>query len=114
MKNIRQRLFPRTAPFLTLIDEIVPTALLHRYSFINDEWFERTVRSGKLSASEANKLVVLDNLEKSHLAAVAALIRTKRWADAVCVMAEAENFLGFVSAMRGLLESGGDMPRVAA
>jgi hypothetical protein len=109
VKTSRQRLFPQAAAFLTLIDEIVPTALHHRYLFITDEAFDLLLNSGKLNAAQVNQIVVLDNLEKSHLAAVTALIRTKRWADAVCVMADAENFLGFASAMRGLLESAGDI-----
>jgi hypothetical protein len=108
-RTTRDRLFRQTVPFLTLIDDVVPIALCHRYSFISDEAWQELLVSGKLSLAEINRLIAADNLDKSHLAAVTALIRTKRWADAACVMSDAENFLGFVGALRGLLESSGDI-----
>lgn len=104
-----RRLFPHSLPFLTLIDDVVPIAISHRYSFVNDEVFKKAASAGKLSMAQINQLIAIDNLEKSHLAALTALIRTRRWVDAVCVMADNQNFLGFVSSMRGLLESGGDI-----
>jgi hypothetical protein len=107
MITAQQRWFPRGRSFLTLIEEISPIALRYEYAFITDEaWREL---SNKLSVSRRNQIIVRDNLDKSHLAALTALIRTKRWADAVCLMGDAENFLGFASAMRGLLENAGDI-----
>jgi hypothetical protein len=104
----RRKLFKGAARFFPLIAQIVPRALQHRYSFVSDEWFHDACNTGKLSVAERNHIIVLDVLEKSHLAAVSTLIRIERWADAVCIMHDTANFPGFASAMRGLIENGGD------
>ena len=104
----RRKLFKGAASYFPLIAQIVPRALQHRYSFVNDEWFRDACNTGKLSVAECNHIIVLDVLEKSHLAAVSTLIRIERWADAVCIMHDTANFPGFASAMRGLIENGGD------
>jgi hypothetical protein len=35
-------------------------------------------------------------------------LRTERWADAICLLYDANNFIGWAAAARGLLESAGD------
>src|SRR5438132_238197 len=97
----RRKLFKGAARFFPLIAQIVPRALQHRYSFVNDEWFRDAWNTGKLSVAEYNHLIVVEVLDKSHLAAVSTLIRIERWADAVCIMHDTVNFPGFASAMRG-------------
>src|SRR5262245_23222915 len=104
----RRKLFKSAAIYFPLIAQILPRALQHRYTFVSDEWFRDACNTGKLSVAERNHIVVLDVLEKSHLAAVSTLIRIERWADAVCIMHDTANFPGFASAMRGLIENGGD------
>jgi hypothetical protein len=104
----RRKLFKGAVRYFPLIAQIVPRALQHRYSFVSDEWFRDAWDTGKLSVAERNHIIVLELLEKSHLAAVSTLIRIERWADAVCIMHDTTNFPGFASAMRGLIENGGD------
>lgn len=103
-----QTLFAGAAKYLDLIDEIVPIATKHEYSFVSDEWFAEWSRTDHFSVQRANLIVVFELLEKSHLAAVTSLIRAKRWADAICRMYDAGNFIGWAASFRGLLESAGD------
>ena len=42
------------------------------------------------------------------MAAITALMRAKRWADATCLMYDSNNFVGWAASVRGLLESAGD------
>ena len=65
----RRKLFKGAASFFPLIAQIVPRTLQHRYSFVSDEWFRDAWNTGKLSVAERNYIIVLDVLEKSHLAA---------------------------------------------
>jgi len=103
-----QILFGRAAKYLELIDEIVPIATKHDYTFVSDEWFETWSHSEHVSIDQANHIIMHELLEKSHLAAITALIRARRWADAVCRMSDGSNFVGWAASLRGLLESAGD------
>lgn len=47
-------------------------------------------------------------LERAHCSAITALIRLERWLEAMRGAAELENFLGFASCVRGLVESAAD------
>ncbi len=103
-----EKLFGDASQFLELIDEIVPIAAGHQYTFVSDEWYKEWLTSDQFSVERSNFIVALDLVEKAHLASLTALIRAKRWADAVCLMCEQQNFLGWAAAYRGLLESAGD------
>ena len=106
----RRELFGQAAPYLKLVDEgIEPRATAHQYSFVDDDWFRQWAGSPESSVASINQLAAHDLLEKAHLSAMTALIRTKRWADAACLMGDHQNFLGFAAALRGLLESAGDI-----
>jgi hypothetical protein len=102
------KLFKRAAPFLDVIDEIVPIASKHEYTFVSDDWFKQWQRSDEFTVERANFIIALELIEKAHLASVTALLRAKRWTGATCLMYEKENFLGWVASFRGLLESAGD------
>jgi hypothetical protein len=102
-------LFREAAPFLSIIDEVVPGAVAHEYTFVSDDWFKQWIDSKDFSVGKMLQIVALELVDKAHLAAVASLIRTKRWADAVCVTYEANNFPAWVGSARGLLESTGDI-----
>lgn len=106
--KIRQKLFKEAAFYFPLLEEVLPRAMQHRYSFVEDKWFQDAAKSQAIGIAEINYFIVLDLLEKSHLSSVTALIRLQRWADAICLMHGSANYLGFAAAYRGLLESGGD------
>jgi hypothetical protein len=106
-----KKLFGPAHLYLPMIDAILPAALNHEYKFISDEWFAAFMNSDEPIRTKIglfNHIVASELLDKSHLAAVTALLRAKRWADAVCLMYEANNFVGWAGAARGLLESAGD------
>jgi hypothetical protein len=102
------KLFKEAAPFLDLIEAVTPEAAANEYKFISDEWFSEWVKSSNFSPEMFNYIVVWELIHKAHLASLAAIIRAKRWADAICLMYESQNFLGWAAAVRGLLESAGD------
>ncbi|MGW9946536.1 hypothetical protein J2W92_001873 [Rhizobium leguminosarum] len=104
----RKKLFKEASRYFPLLEEIMPRLMRHRYTFIDDDWYREQVNAGKLSPAEMNAVVACDLLEKAHLAAATSLIRIVRWADAICLMYEAENYPGFAGALRGLIENGGD------
>jgi hypothetical protein len=95
--------------YLDVISQIESTVLAHEYTFVDDEFFKDWTHSDTFNVARFNQILSLELIDKAHLAAVSALIRTKRWAEAICLMYEAKNFLGWASAARGLLESSGDI-----
>lgn len=109
MKNVAEKVFGQAAPFLNTIEDLLPAALQHRYRFSSDESFDAWRNSDKFEISQLNALTSLELVDKAHLAATTALIRTKSWADAVCLTYQADNFLGWASTARGLVENAGDV-----
>jgi hypothetical protein len=109
MKSTEKAVFKDAAFYFDVIREITPAILRHEYKFMRDDVFDRLVKSDEVTPSMLNQILSLELIDKAHLAATSALLRTKRWADAVCLMYEAENFLGWASSARGLLESSGDI-----
>lgn len=108
LNKTRKRLFKGADLYFPLLEKVIPRVVTHRYTFISDDWFREQVDGGKLSPADMNAVVAVDILEKAHLAAATSLIRISRWADAVCLMYDARNFPGYASALRGLIENGGD------
>jgi hypothetical protein len=109
MNSTDKTVFKDAAVYLDIIDEIMPVALRHEYKFMRDDAFDELKRSGQLNAPMLNQILASELVDKAHLAATAALLRTKRWADAICLTYDSENFLGWASSARGLLESSGDI-----
>ncbi|QIO36958.1 hypothetical protein [Bradyrhizobium sp. 1(2017)] len=102
------KLFKRAAPLLEMIEAAIPEAASNEYRFVSDEWFVDWLKTSDFSAEQFNYIITSELVEKAHLASLTAIIRAKRWADAVCVMYERKNFPGWAAAVRGLLESAGD------
>lgn len=101
-------LFKAAAPYLPLIEAIIPVASKHSYTFVSDDWYKEWLKSKEFSVKQHNFIIALELLEKAHLASITALMRAKRWADAVCAAYEKENFLSWAASFRGLMESAGD------
>jgi hypothetical protein len=108
LMSTAEQLFKSAAFMLTLIDAIVPIAAKHTYTFVSDDWYQEWLRSDEFSIKRSNQIVTMELIEKAHLASITALMRAKRWADAICLAYEKENFLSWCASVRGLLESGGD------
>src|SRR5258708_7143787 len=103
-----EKLFGRAAVYLGVIDSITPIALNHKYTFVSDAWFSNWLKTETLTTEQLNFILALELIDKAHLAALTALMRTKRWADATCLMYDSENFVGWAASVRGFLESSGD------
>lgn len=103
-----KKLFGRSAGYLDVIDTIMPIALTHEYRFVSDEWFAQWHTTESATVERINFFVSWDLVERAHLAAITSLMRTKRWADATCLMYDNANFVGWAASVRGLLESAGD------
>jgi hypothetical protein len=103
-----EKLFGPAANYLGVIATITPIALTHRYTFVSEERFSEWQKSEPFPLQRINLTLALELIEKAHLAAITALMRTKRWADATCLMYDSENFVGWAAAVRGFLESAGD------
>src|SRR5260370_36972417 len=103
LKSTEKTVFKENAFYLDVIEEIMPLALAHEYKFMNDETFAELMTSEVATPSILNHILASELIDKAHLAATAALLRTKGWADSICLMYEADNFLGWASSARGLL-----------
>jgi hypothetical protein len=75
------------------------------YFYMDEHSFKGLLRK---SISEGMKVYWMEILGRAHLAACAGILRQLRWLHAVAALAQAENFIGFSSALRGLLESSAD------
>jgi hypothetical protein len=107
-RSTAEKLFGQAAFYLSVIDTITPIALNHEYTFVSDEWFAEWRKSETSTVERVNLILALELIDKAHLAAVTALMRAKRWADATCLMHDNANFVGWAASVRGLLESAGD------
>jgi hypothetical protein len=103
-----KKLFGPAAAYLDVIDTIAPIALRHVYTFVSDEWFAEWTKTDECTVERINAIVALELVEKAHSAAITALLRTKRWVDATCLMYDNANFVGWAASARGFLESAGD------
>jgi hypothetical protein len=99
-----------------LLGRLVHATRTYQYSFMPIAEFERLTEVG-----ERMRIYWFEILERAHFGAITALIRLERWLDAMRGAAESENFLGFASSVRGLVESAadtryalGDVPRALA
>jgi hypothetical protein len=101
-------LFGEAATLLDVVDSAISIATRHNYTFISDDWFKDWQQSADFSIERMNFILVLELVEKAHLASTTAVMRARRWVEAISFMYEKENFLAWAAAYRGLLESAGD------
>jgi hypothetical protein len=65
-------------------DRLLPVAQRHSYTFYDELTYKEWINSDEFSIAENNYILASELLDKAHLAAVTSLIRTRRWADAIC------------------------------
>ena len=75
--------FGKATVYFELLPEVIRVATRHKYRFLPDEVFREWQRSEDYTVAARNRVVALELVDKAHLSAVAALLRTRRWADAV-------------------------------
>jgi hypothetical protein len=98
MVSTRIKLFGKGAYYFEIIDQVLPPTLKHEYAFVRDQLFETWIKSPEFTTRMRNKIVASELVDKAHLAAVAALIRTKKWCEAACIAYDAQNFLMWAAA----------------
>jgi len=103
------RLFGASGIFYAgLIDEILPHLTTHEYLFLTDEFFREWQSTSDYNVARENQIVASELIDKAHLAAATALIRTRQWIKATCSAYDCQNLVAWASAARGLIESSGD------
>lgn len=88
---------------LGLLDRLVKADRPYQYTYMPSEQY-----AGLNEIQERNRVYWYEILERAHCGAIAAIVRLDRWLSSMVMAAEAENFLGFAAAFRGLLESSAD------
>ena len=73
------------------------------------ESFVKLSDEGPDVAGLVNYVIAAELVDMAHLAAITALIRTQKWVLAACSAYEAQNYIAYATAIRGLLESSGDI-----
>jgi hypothetical protein len=91
-----------------MINEIAPYLFRERYVFEDDEVFKSDLRDPKNGAAYAGRVYWHEILNRAHLNAVTAIIRTCRWADVAVREQDSGNLFGWAAACRSLMEAAGD------
>jgi hypothetical protein len=93
--------------YLNLFDRHLPLdCLKRRYTFVGNEEFGRINHA---DPSRGQQIYWSEMVMRSHMAAATAILRSRRWTDAVLTAALSKNLLAFAAALRGLIESAADV-----
>ncbi len=102
---MESRLHQPISQFIRMVDDLGLKRLTTRYSFLDTNEYE-ALRSRDIS--EAMRVYWSETLERAHIAAVTATLRSRHWLSAVLSTESENNALAFAAAFRGLLESSAD------
>ena len=105
MAGMELVLNPDGVRFVEMVDDLGLEQLETRYRFMdNEEYKDLSLRD----SSKGMQVYWSETLQRAHLAAVTAMLRSRRWLSGV-VHARTENNLPvFAAALRGLMESAAD------
>jgi hypothetical protein len=59
-----EQLFKSAALNLNLIDEIIPIATKHTYTFVSDDWYQEWLHSDEFSIKRHNGIIAMELIEK--------------------------------------------------
>ena len=91
--------------FIQMVDDLALKRLTTRYGFMEMDEYEGLVDR---DVSEGMKVYWSETLERAHIAAVTAALRSRHWLSAVLSAESERNALAFAAAFRGLMESAAD------
>lgn len=91
--------------FVPLLDALCAEMKSPTYRFMDAKKFEEMIAN---DIRTAQKIYWQEILQRAHLSVWAALLRHHRWVSGVLLAAQANNFIAFASAFRGLIESAAD------
>lgn len=93
------------ARFVEMVDDLGLERLETLYTFSDEgEYRELLLRD----VSEGMRVYWTETLQRTHLAAVTAILRSRRWLSGVVDAADENNFLALSASLRGLMESAAD------
>ena len=105
MASLESVLNPEGVRFVELIDDLGLERLQTRYTFMDDGEFKDLLLR---DLGEGMRIYWYEILQRSHLTAVTAILRSRRWLSGVVQARTGNNLLVFASAFRGLMESAAD------
>ena len=91
--------------FVEMIDDLGLERLDTRYTFSGEEEYKELLRH---NVNEGMRVYWTETLQRVHLAAATAILRSRRWLSGVVHAAAENNFLVFSASLRGLMESAAD------
>ncbi len=104
-KEMESTLNQHIKQFVRMVDDLGLKRLTTRYSFMDvDEYADLLHRD----VSEGMRVYWSETLERAHIAAVTAILRSRYWLSAVLSTKSDKNALAFAAAFRGLMESAAD------
>ena len=103
--NIESVLQKQAMPFVQMVDRLALKRLATRYSFMDIEEFTELLPS---DVSEGMRVYWSETLQRAHIAAVTAIMRSRSWLSAAFSTSSDKNALAFSAAFRGLLELAAD------
>ena len=91
--------------FVRMVDDLGLKRLTTRYSFMDVEEHAALMRD---DIGEGMRVYWSETLQRAHIAAVTAILRSRHWLSAVLSTKSERNALAFAAAFRGLMESAAD------
>jgi len=88
-----------------MVDDLGLKHLTTRYSFMDTDEYEAL---SSRDVGKAMRIYWSETLDRAHIAAVTATLRSRHWLSAVLFTESEKNALAFAAAFRGLLESSAD------
>ena len=88
-----------------MVDDLGLKHLTTRYSFMEIDEYESLLHR---DVGEGMRVYWSETLERAHIAAVTAILRSRHWLSAVLSAESERNALAFAAAFRGLMESAAD------
>lgn len=103
--NMDSVLRQQATPFVQMVDRLALKGLATRYSFMDVGEYTELLSS---DVSEGMCVYWSETLERAHIGAVTAIMRSRSWLLAALSASEDKNALAFSASFRGLLESAAD------
>ncbi|MBV9241857.1 MAG: hypothetical protein JO314_07610 [Acidobacteria bacterium] len=107
MVTQEERIFDGYGYVASTVTNVVSTLKRYRYSFMPEKEFRDLVERST-DPYETDRICLTEILERAHLAATTSLVRADRWIRGIYLSDDANNYILFTAAFRGLLESCAD------
>jgi|RhiMetdeSRZDD1v2_1073273.scaffolds.fasta_scaffold920508_1 hypothetical protein len=97
---------PEGDRFIEMIEQLELPAIKVRYTFTANDDFKDVL--SKRDFARVNRIFWTEMLERTHLAAVTAILRNHQWIAGIKLAIAGKNLLTFAAGFRGLIESAAD------